>query len=99
MHFPDKSPEYKNIDSKILLKKVTGFLQKESYTIINVDTTVVLQKPRISPFIPRMKSELAKAMSVPQSLISVKATTTESLGYIGREEGVAAHAVALIQKI
>jgi len=98
-HFPDNSPEYKNIDSKILLKRVIELLQKEGYTINNIDTTVVLQKPKIAPFIPQMKTILAKTMSVSESLISIKATTTETLGFVGREEGVTSHAVALIQKL
>jgi len=98
-HFPDNSQEYKNIDSKILLRRVADLLQKEGYKINNIDTTVVLQKPKISPFIPQMKTVLSETMSIPQSLISIKATTTEALGYIGREEGVTAHAVALIKKL
>lgn len=96
MHFPDDSDEYKNIDSKILLKKVDDLIKKEGYTIGNIDSTVVLQKPKISPFIPEMKAVLAETMSIPQSLISIKATTSEKLGFIGREEGVSAYAVALI---
>ncbi len=98
-HFPDISPEFKNIDSKILLKRVIGILKEEGYKVNNIDTTIVLQKPKISSYIPQMKLALAETMSIPQSIISIKATTTETLGYIGREEGVSAHAVALIHKL
>jgi len=97
-HFPDDSLEYKDIDSKILLKKVVGILNKNNYTINNIDSTIVLQKPKISPYISKMKAVLAETMSVSQSVISIKATTTETLGYEGREEGISAYAVVLIQK-
>jgi 2-C-methyl-D-erythritol 2,4-cyclodiphosphate synthase len=98
-HFPDTSAAYKNIDSKILLKQVLNLLAKEGYEIGNIDTTICLQQPKINPFIPAMKKELAKTMNIGEVDISIKATTTEKLGYVGREEGVSAYAVVLIQKI
>ena len=96
-HFPDTSSEYKNIDSKILLKKVVGLVAQKGYKIGNIDTTICLEKPRINPFIPEMKKALSKAMDTDEQDISIKATTTEKLGFIGKEEGVAAYAVVLIQ--
>jgi len=98
-HFPDTDPEYKNIDSKILLRRVVGIIKDEGYKINNIDTTIVLQKPKISPYIDKMKESLSEAMSLSKSLISIKATTSEKLGPEGREEGVSAYAVTLIQKV
>ncbi len=97
-HFPDNSDEYKDIDSKILLKKVVDLLNANGFSIINIDTTIVLQNPKISQFFPEMKTILAETMAVSQSHISIKATTTEKLGYEGREEGISAYAITLIQK-
>ena len=97
-HFPDDSLEYKDIDSKVLLKKVVGILNENNYTINNIDSTIVLQKPKISPHISKMKAVLAETMSVSPSVISIKATTTETMGYEGREEGISAYVVVLIQK-
>ena len=96
VHFPDTSIDYKGIDSKILLKQVVELLRKENYEINNIDSTLCLQKPKISPYIPEMKKVLAQTMSISVNDISIKATTTEKLGYVGREEGVSAYAVALI---
>lgn len=95
-HFPDSSPEYKNIDSKILLKKVVEMLKIKGYSICNIDVTVCLQKPKISSFIPEMKKTLSSVMQIPEDDISIKATTTEKLGFVGREEGIAVYSVALI---
>jgi len=97
IHFPDTSLEYKGIDSKILLKKVIELIQEKGYTIGNIDTTLCLQSPKISPFIPQIKKMLAQTMSISENDISIKATTTEKLGYVGREEGVSAYAVVLIK--
>ena len=96
IHFPNTSDEYKGIDSKILLKEVCGMLKKNGYEIGNVDCTVALEAPKISPYIPEMKKILATIMRIPEKNVSVKATTTEKLGFIGREEGVAAHVVCLL---
>lgn len=95
-HFPDTDSQFKGIDSKILLKKVVELLALKSYEIGNIDVTLVLEKPKIKPFIEQMQNTLAQVMSIKVDQISLKATTNEKMGYIGREEGVAAHAVALI---
>ena len=95
-HFPNTSPEYKNIDSKILLKKVCGLLAKQKFIIGNVDCTVCLEKPKIVPYIYEMQAALSTAMGIELKQISVKATTSEGLGFVGREEGVAAYAVAVL---
>ena len=97
-HFPDTVEEFKGIDSKILLKKTVNLVREQGYSISNIDSTVCLQNPRIKPFISEMKDILANTMEIPVEDISIKATTTEKLGFIGREEGMAAYAVALILK-
>ncbi|MCX6274125.1 MAG: 2-C-methyl-D-erythritol 2,4-cyclodiphosphate synthase [Bacteroidetes bacterium] len=97
-HFPDTSSEFKNIDSKILLKRVSDLLVQNKYTIGNIDVTLCLQKPKIASFIPKMQTVLAGVMNISTEDISIKATTTEKLGYVGREEGVSCYAVALIEK-
>lgn len=96
IHFPDSSIDFKGIDSKILLAKTVQLVREKGYSISNIDTTVCLQKPKIKEFIPEMKAILAKTMSISEDDISIKATTTEKLGYVGREEGVSAYAVVLI---
>lgn len=95
-HFSDNNIDYKGIDSKILLKKVVEILEENNYSIGNIDVTVVLQLPKISPYIELMKKSLADVMNIPTNDLSIKATTTEKLGYEGREEGISVHAVALI---
>ncbi len=95
-HFPDNDPEYKGIDSKKLLRKVVELVQDEGYEIGNVDATVCLQSPKISQYIDNMRKCLAEVMEVVEKDVSVKATTTEKLGFVGQKEGVSAHAVALI---
>ena len=95
-HFPDTDMQFKGIDSKILLTKVVELLASKRYEIGNIDVTLVLEKPKIKPFISQMQSTLAQVMSINEDQISLKATTNEKMGYVGREEGVAAHAVALI---
>ena len=97
-HFSDKDPKYKGIDSKILLKDVLVLIREAGYEVGNVDVTVCLEKPKVNPHIPEMKKCLSVVMKVEESDISIKATTTEKLGFVGKEEGVAAHAVALIYK-
>ena len=97
IHFPDNSSEFKDIDSKILLKRVCKLLIENKYSIGNIDTTVCLQSPKISSYIPSMKHTLASVMEISEDKISIKATTTEKLGFIGREEGVSCYAIALIQ--
>ncbi len=97
-HFPDTSSEFKGIDSKILLDRVNKLLKKEGYSIGNIDCTLVLEQPKINPYIDEMKKTLASILNVEVNDIGIKATTNEKMGYVGREEGVCAYAVALIQK-
>lgn len=97
-HFPDTDEKYKGIDSKILLKDVMALVRKEGYELSNVDATIALQVPKVNPYVPEMKSVLAQTMGVTPGQISIKATTTEKLSFVGREEGVSAYAVALIQR-
>jgi 2-C-methyl-D-erythritol 2,4-cyclodiphosphate synthase len=98
-HFPDKDPAYKGIDSKILLKKVTALLREKHYEVGNIDSTICLQEPKVNPYIPAMKAVLAEVMAIREEDVSIKATTTEHLGFVGRAEGVAAYATVLIYKV
>lgn len=97
-HFPDSDEKYKGISSMALLSSVYDLLLENGYDVVNVDATVVLQKPKLLPYIETMRSNIAFALNVDPSQINVKATTEEKLGFTGREEGVSAHAVALISK-
>lgn len=97
-HFSDKDPQYKGIDSKILLKDVVKLISEKGYSIGNIDSTICLQQPKVNPHIPEMKKVLAEVMQIEEEDVSIKATTTEKLGFVGKEEGVAAYAVVLIQK-
>ena len=97
-HFPDTAGEYHNIDSKILLRKVVELLAAKGYRVGNVDATVCAQRPKINPHIPRMQQCLAEVMGISSDDISIKATTTEKLGFTGREEGISAYAVCLIEQ-
>ncbi|MDR0386263.1 MAG: 2-C-methyl-D-erythritol 2,4-cyclodiphosphate synthase [Prevotellaceae bacterium] len=95
-HFPDNIDKYRGIDSKVLLAEVVAMLAAENYSIVNTDITVCLQQPKIMQYIPEMRRVLSDIMNIPVNSISIKATTTEKLGFTGREEGIAVHAVALI---
>jgi 2-C-methyl-D-erythritol 2,4-cyclodiphosphate synthase len=95
-HFPDTDPQYKGIDSKRLLSEVVRLLDERGYTISNIDSTVCLEQPKVNPHIPTMQATLAEVMHIPNEDISIKATTTEKLGFVGRQEGVAAYATVLI---
>lgn len=97
-HFPDTSGEFKGIDSKILLLRVSNLLKQEGYSIGNIDCTLVLEKPKINPHIDEMKKTLATVLDLEVRDIAIKATTNEKMGYVGREDGVCAYAVALIEK-
>ena len=97
-HFPDNSEEFKGIDSKILLKEVIKMISERGYFIGNIDSTICLQKPKIGPYIPEIQKVLASCMNIDSEDISIKATTTERLSFVGREEGVSAYATVLIQK-
>jgi len=98
-HFPDSSEEYKDIDSKILLKNVMELIRKNNFEIVNIDSTVCLQLPKLAPFIDTMKLELSNCMGIDVNDISIKATTTERLGFVGKEKGISAYAIVLINKI
>lgn len=98
-HFPDKDPQYKDIDSKILLRRCGELLAAEGYRIENIDSIVVAQRPKVGPYIPQMRQTMADILGLEAGQVSVKATTTERLGFEGREEGISAQAVALINKI
>lgn len=95
-YFPDNSSEFKNINSLILLEKVMQLLQKHSYKVGNVDSTVVCEKPKIKPYVDAMKSKLSEVLKIEIDDISIKATTNEKMGFIGREEGIVAYATVLI---
>ena len=97
-HFSDKDPQWKGVDSKILLAKVLEMIREAGYEVSNVDVTVVLQEPKLNPHIPAMKECLSGVMGVAIEDISIKATTSEHIGFVGRQEGIAAHCVALIYK-
>jgi 2-C-methyl-D-erythritol 2,4-cyclodiphosphate synthase len=97
-HFPDTDPSYKNIKSSILLRRVCDMATEKGYSISNIDSTVSLEQPKISDYIPSMKLALAEATGLSEEDISIKATTTEKLGFTGRQEGVAAYSVVLIKK-
>ena len=97
--FPDTSPEFKGIDSRILLSRVLRLIREKNFAILNIDSTVVLQNPRIAPFIPEMIKSLSGILEIEESRVSVKAKTGEKLGFIGREEGVSAYAVTLLNRI
>ncbi len=96
-HFPDTDPVYKGISSLVLLERTAGLIAKAGFRISNIDSTVVLQKPRLAPYIPKMVAEISMKASLPASAVNVKATTTEKLGFTGREEGIAAYAVVLLE--
>lgn len=97
-HFPDTAAEFKSIDSKLLLKKVVELVRSKGYVLGNIDTTLVLEQPKIKPHIDQMQKVLSEVMDISTDDISIKATTNEKLGFIGREEGVTAYAVALLTK-
>ncbi len=97
-HFPDTAGEYKDIDSKILLKKTVALVREKGYEIGNIDATICAERPKMNPHIPEMQRILSEVMGIDIDDISIKATTTEKLGFTGREEGISAYAVALIEK-
>ena len=95
-HFPDTAGEYENIDSKLLLEKTIGLLAGKGYSVGNVDATVCAERPKLNPHIPEMQQVLSSVMGIDADDVSIKATTTEKLGFTGREEGIAAYATVLI---
>ncbi len=96
-HFPDTDIQYKGIDSKVLLRNVVALLNEKNFHIINIDTTICIEKPKLSPYILQMKQKLSEVIGIPDYDISIKAKTSEKLGFIGREEGVSAYAIVLIE--
>jgi 2-C-methyl-D-erythritol 2,4-cyclodiphosphate synthase len=98
-HFPDTSGEFKKISSLILLKNTVALLERKGYRIVNIDSTVCVQRPKLKDYIPGMEELMAETLGIHPDQISVKATTTERLGFEGREEGISVHAVALIEKV
>ncbi len=98
VHFPDTSAEFKNIDSKILLKKTYELVVNAGYEVVNVDSTLCLEKPKIKPYVEQMREAISAIIGVTINDVSVKATTTEKMGFVGREEGLVAYATVLLQK-
>lgn len=98
-HFPDTGKEFEGIDSKVLLRRTTDLLHSNSWTVDNIDATVCAERPKLNPHVEEMKQVLAPLMDVDPSEVSIKATTTERLGFTGREEGISAYAVALIERL
>ncbi|HHX35294.1 MAG TPA: 2-C-methyl-D-erythritol 2,4-cyclodiphosphate synthase [Gammaproteobacteria bacterium] len=97
-HFPDTDPAYKGADSRELLRKVVALLMQAGWLVANVDSTLLAQAPKMAPHIPLMRENIAADLKITQAQVNVKATTTEGLGFVGREEGIAAHAVVLLVK-
>ena len=97
-HFPDTSDDYAGIDSRILLARVAAMVHQAGWEVVNVDGTLLAQKPKIAPHVPAMRQALADTLGLPLDAVSVKATTTERLGFVGREEGIAAHATCLLRR-
>jgi 2-C-methyl-D-erythritol 2,4-cyclodiphosphate synthase len=97
-HFPDTSSDFKGIDSKILLKQTVDLVRNKGWDIVNIDSTVVLEKPKIAPHLDAMKAAISSASGIEIDDISIKATTNEKMGFVGRQEGITAHAVVLLEK-
>jgi 2-C-methyl-D-erythritol 2,4-cyclodiphosphate synthase len=98
-HFPDTDPSYKDAASLVLLERVIGFVRNKGFVVNNIDSTVVAEKPRLSPHVPAMRETLARVLSVPDSRVSIKATTCERMGFCGREEGIEAYAIVSLTAI
>ncbi len=97
-HFPDNSDDFKNIDSKILLQRVIDMIEKKGFQVVNIDSTISLQRPKLKDYIIEMKVKIAEILQTNIEFVSIKATTTEQLGFVGREEGIAVQTVALLRK-
>ncbi|MCK3685999.1 2-C-methyl-D-erythritol 2,4-cyclodiphosphate synthase [Maribellus sp. YY47] len=98
-HFPDNAAEFKNIDSKILLARSYELVKEKGYSIVNIDSSISAQQPKLKPYIPQMEQTMADVLGIDVDCVSVKATTTETLGFEGREEGISVTTVVLLQKI
>ena len=99
VHFPDTSSEFKNIDSKILLAKTRALIESEGYAIGNIDASLCLEAPKIKPYVATMQETIASILGIGVKDVSIKATTTETMGFVGRQEGLVAHAVCLIHQV
>jgi 2-C-methyl-D-erythritol 2,4-cyclodiphosphate synthase len=99
VHFPDTDAAYKNIDSKILLQKTVGLISKEGYTIVNIDSSLCLEEPKIKPYINQMQKIISGITGIKENVVSIKATTTEQMGFVGRKEGLVAYATVLLETI
>ncbi|MBV9988153.1 MAG: 2-C-methyl-D-erythritol 2,4-cyclodiphosphate synthase [Chitinophagaceae bacterium] len=97
VHFPDTSDEFKNIDSKILLQRTAELVARQGYRVINIDSTLCLEAPKIKSFVPQMQEQISSILGIARNDVSIKATTTEKMGFVGRQEGLVAHATCLIQ--
>ena len=97
--FPDNNPKYKNMDSKVILLDVVSRLKKMSYSIVNIDVTIVLERPKLNPLISKIKSSVSNCLSIELDQLNIKATTSERMGFVGEEKGVACYSVVLIEKI
>jgi len=95
-HFPDTDASFKDIDSKILLKQCAGLIAAKGYAVVNIDSTLCLQSPKIKSFVPQMQQTIAAILGIPEDGVSIKATTTEQMGFVGREEGLVAYATVLL---
>jgi 2-C-methyl-D-erythritol 2,4-cyclodiphosphate synthase len=98
MHFPNTDPKYHNVDSKLLLKHVSELILANGYVIGNIDSTVLLQQPKLAPYVNKMRQVISEIISISVAQVSIKATTTEGLGFVGREEGCSAYAVVLLNR-
>ena len=98
-HFPDSDEQYKDIDSRLLLKKINQLLKQEQFLIANIDISIVAQTPKMSPHIQSMRQNLANVLNIAHTQINIKATTTEKLGFTGRQEGIAVHSVVMVYSI
>ncbi len=96
-HFPDRDPQFRGIDSRVLLRKVAGLLREAGFTVVNVDLTIVAQAPKLAPYVELMRAHIAEDLGLAAGAVSVKATTTERMGFTGRGEGIAAFAIALVK--
>lgn len=99
VHFPDTNEAYKNIDSKILLKETVSLVSNKGYRVVNIDSTLCLQEPKIKPYVSGMQGAIAGIVGIEQDAVSIKATTTEKMGFVGREEGLVAYATVLLEKM
>ncbi|RLB06688.1 MAG: 2-C-methyl-D-erythritol 2,4-cyclodiphosphate synthase [Deltaproteobacteria bacterium] len=97
VHFPNSDPQYRDIDSLLLLRKVTELAKNKGFGVVNIDATIVAQTPKLTPYLSQMKQRIAETLGVEKERVNIKATTTERLGFIGREEGIAAYAIVLLE--